>query len=56
LELSVDSAGKWGTTSEQWTAETVVQSARMGELDVGTIVAHSSHLILHKAKACFAVE
>jgi hypothetical protein len=56
LELSVDSAGKWGTTSEQWTAETVVQSARMGELDVGTIVAHSSHLIPHRAKACFAVE
>jgi hypothetical protein len=56
LELSVDSAGSWGATSEEWTAETATQSAGMAEQDVGTVIAHSSHLILHSGKACSAVE
>jgi hypothetical protein len=56
LELSTDFAGKWGVASEEWTAETVVQSAGMAERDAGTAVAQSSHLILHSGKACSAVE
>jgi hypothetical protein len=39
LELSANSAGKWGAASEEWTAETVVQSAGMAERDAGTVVA-----------------
>jgi hypothetical protein len=39
LELSTNSAGKWGAASEEWTAETVVQSAGMAERDAGTVVA-----------------
>jgi hypothetical protein len=49
LELSIDSAGKWGTMSEEWTAGTVEQ-------DAGTAVTQSSHLILHSRKACSAVK
>jgi hypothetical protein len=56
LELSANSAGKWGTTSEERTAETAVQSVGIAEWDAGTAVAHSSHLILHRGKACSAVE
>jgi hypothetical protein len=49
LELSADSTGKWGATSEEWTAGTA-------ERDAGTAVAHSFHLILHSGKACSAME
>jgi hypothetical protein len=56
LELSADSAGKWGATSEEWTTETVVHPDGMAEWDAGTAVSQSSHLILHSGKACSAVE
>jgi predicted transcriptional regulator len=56
LELSADSAGKWGAVSEEQTAETAAQSTGMAEWDAGTVVAHSSHRILHSGKACSAME
>jgi hypothetical protein len=56
LELSADSAGRWGAMSEERTAETTIQSTGMAERGAGTAVTHSSHLILHSGKACSAVE
>jgi hypothetical protein len=51
LELSADSAGKWGTVSEERTAETTTLCAGMAERDAGTTATQSSHLILHSGKA-----
>jgi hypothetical protein len=56
LELSTDSAGRWGAAFEEWNAETAAQSAEMAEQDAGAVVSHSSHLILHSGKACSTVE
>jgi hypothetical protein len=51
LELSVDSAGKWGAVSAERIAETAASSVGMVERDAGTAIAHSSHLILHSGQA-----
>jgi hypothetical protein len=56
LDLSAKFAGKWGAVFVERTAETTASSAGMAVQDARTVVAHSSHLILLRGKACSVVE